>query len=553
MKIALAQLNYHIANFEENTKKIIHATEQAIQCGAELVIFSELAICGYPPQDLLEQREFIDRCISEIKKLLPYSNQLAIIIGGPGLNPSAKGKRLFNSAYLLHKGKISGIHHKTLLPTYDIFDEYRYFEQNNDFKLGEINGKKCAITICEDLWYEQPVENSFDRNKLYRNAPMKHLSKLQPDFIINIAASPFSYTQEITRKEVLHRNARKYQKPVIYLNQVGAHSELIFDGGSMIINSEGQLVHQLKHFEEDFYVFDPESAAKPSIPTIISFEDDYSVTGRIYQALVLGVRDFFRKMNFKSAIIGLSGGIDSAVTLIIMSEALGHENVHVLLMPSKYSSEHSVKDAVELADNLQINYDIIHIQDIVDSFSGALMPVFDNNMTGITEENIQARVRGVLLMAYSNNYGHILLNTSNKSEAAVGYGTLYGDMNGSLSVLGDVYKTRVYKLAEFINKDKEKIPQHIISKPPSAELRPDQKDTDSLPDYASLDTILHHYIELKKGETEITNMGFDKSLVKKIISLVNRNEFKRYQTPPMLRISTKGFGMGRRMPLVAKY
>jgi NAD+ synthase (glutamine-hydrolysing) len=546
MKIALAQLNYHIGNFAANGDQIISHIQKAKEMGADLVVFSELAVCGYYPNDLLERREFIDRCLETIEQIAQHCLGIAALVGGPSINPSPKGKMLFNSAFFLQDGKIKSMHSKTLLPTYDIFDEYRHFEQNDEFHLIELNGVKIAVTICEDLWYNQPVLSAFGREYLYSECPMDQYSKQNPDLVINLSASPFSYNQRKLREEILLNNAKKYSVPIIYVNQVGAQTELIFDGGSLFIGKDGKIIREMAYFKPDFCIIDTEDAGveiQPQTETIKKIED----------ALVLGIRDYFKKNGFTKATLGLSGGIDSAVTLVLAERALGAENIKVLLMPSKYSSGHSVEDAVALANNLNIRYDIVKIHDIVEAFDQTMAPVFNNLPHDIAEENIQARVRGSLLMALSNKFGHILLNTSNKSETAVGYGTLYGDMNGGLSVLGDVYKTDVFNLARFINRDQEIIPNNTIIKPPSAELRPGQKDSDSLPDYEILDKILFEYIEMAKSPAEIIALGFDENTVKKTILMVNRNEYKRFQAPPILRVSSKAFGFGRKMPLVAKY
>ncbi len=551
MKITLAQLNYIVGDFEGNAAKIISAIGDAKERGSSLVIFSELALCGYPPLDLLEHKYFIEKTKTYIEKITPECNGLAAIVGAPSLNNRSRGKNLFNSAYFIHDGKSEIIVNKTLLPTYDIFDEYRYFEPNSEFSLIEYQGKKLAITVCEDLWYEQPILTGFGKDKLYNVSPMENLAALKPDLVINIAASPFSYTQDTIKREILTSNARKYHLPVIYVNQVGANTELIFDGGSVVIDDRGNIAAKLSLFKEEIRDIDPDTvfkilAGKKPVqsPDIIE---------SIHDALVLGISDYFHKMNFTRAVVGLSGGIDSAVTIVLAVRALGRENVRALLLPSKYSSDHSVNDAVRLAENLGIRYDIVSIKGIAEQFDIALEPLFRGLEPGLAEENIQARIRGNLLMALSNKFGSILLNTSNKSEAAVGYGTLYGDMSGGLSVLGDVYKTDVYRLAKFINNKEEVIPLNTITKLPSAELKPDQKDTDSLPEYDVLDKILFNYIELKKSAGEIIRLGMDEQLVLKTIRMVNMNEYKRYQTPPILRISSKAFGAGRRMPLVARY
>jgi NAD+ synthase (glutamine-hydrolysing) len=551
MKIALAQLNYHIGNFEKNTSKILDYIEKAKKDQVDLIVFSELSVCGYPPQDLLEKKSFIEQSEAAIEEITANCKDIAVIIGSPTLNLHKKGKRLYNSALFIQDNEVKHIQNKTLLPTYDIFDEYRYFEPNDKFNIVEYKGEKIAITICEDLWDIQPSENPFAKNQLYNVTPMDKLIEYKPDFIINIAASPFSYTKIWGRKNVFIRNAKKYKLPVFTVNQAGAQTELIFDGGSLALNPDGTIADEMSLFNEDYKIYDLEEIKKCTIKKTI--DEDHDVIAKIHDALVLGVRDYFKKMNFTNATLGLSGGIDSAVALVIAARALGPENLRVLLLPSKYSSNHSITDAETLANNLGVRHDIIDIQNVVDSFNDSLKKVFKGLEEDITEENIQARARGTMLMALSNKFGHILLNTSNKSESAVGYGTLYGDMNGGLSVLGDVYKADVYKLARYINKDSEIIPENTIVKPPSAELRPEQKDSDSLPDYDVLDKILFEYIELQKTPEEIIEDGWEKVLVERIIKLVDNNEYKRYQAPPILRISSKAFGAGRRMPLVAKY
>jgi NAD+ synthase (glutamine-hydrolysing) len=546
MKIAIAQLNYHIGNFELNTSKIIGCISQSKAVGADLVVFSELSVTGYYPHDLLERKEFIEQSYRAIDQIAACCTGIAAIVGAPSINPEPRGKKLFNSAFFMYDGVVQQVVNKSLLPTYDIFDEYRHFEPNKHFSIFEYLGEKLAITICEDLWDEQETQNEFGREKLYQLSPLKELSALNPDLVINISASPFSYNQENWRKDILIKNAIKYQLPILYVNQVGAQTELVFDGGSFFLDKNGTIQEELKYFDEDFRIFDtaiPSGNLQPKTETI----------EKIYHALILGISDYFTKMGFNKAILGLSGGIDSALVLVLAVEALGKENVRVLLMPSRYSSDHSVDDALKLAENLGIQYEIIPIQPMVDSFEQSLWEVFANLPSDITEENIQARTRGILLMAISNKFGNILLNTTNKSECAVGYGTLYGDMNGGLSVLGDVYKTDIFKMARWINRDYEIIPENTILKPPSAELRPDQKDSDSLPDYEILDQILFDYIEMNLSPEEIISKGFDELTVLKTVRMVNNNEYKRFQTPPILRVSSKAFGFGRRMPLVARY
>ncbi len=543
MKIALAQINYHIGNFESNESKILDAIQKAKNQKADLVVFAELAVSGYPPRDFLEFDDFINKCYYSLNRIAKECVDIAAIVGSPTRNPEVKGKDLFNSAFFLSEGKVKSVHHKTLLPNYDIFDEYRYFEPNSIFEIIEFKGKKLAITICEDLW-------NIGNDLLYRSNPMDELIKLEPDVMINIAASPFDYTAETRRKKILFENVEKYKLPLIYVNHVGAQTELLFDGGSLAINSKGTLSKELNYFVEDFGIVDLEEMEKKQVS---SKRDKPEKIALIHDALVMGINNYFGKLGFTKAILGLSGGIDSALTLVLAVKALGNKNVRAILLPSQFSSDHSIKDAEDLAKNLNVPYDIIPIEEPYKSFDKTLEPLFAGTEFNIAEENIQARIRGLILMALSNKFGYILLNTSNKSEAAVGYGTLYGDMNGGLSVLGDVYKMEVFEMSRYINREKEIIPWNTITKPPSAELRPDQKDSDSLPDYEILDEILLQYIEKRKGPNELIQIGFDAKTVHRILKLVNTNEYKRYQTPPMLRVSPKAFGMGRRMPIVARY
>lgn len=544
MKIALAQLNYHIGNFESNTNKIIQSVQKAKEQGADLVVFAELAISGYPPRDFLEFTEFIELCEQSVKQIAEACKGIACIIGTPTRNPRREGKDLFNSACFIEDGEIKATVNKALLPTYDVFDEYRYFEPSPEFSCIEFNGKKIALTICEDLW-------NINDNPLYITSPMDQLIEQEPDLMINIAASPFDYNHDDNRVKVLSDNSKKYKLPLLYVNHVGAQTEIIFDGGSFVFNEHGEMLDQLKYFEEDFkiYTFN-EGRIEGAEPIPYTPWPDVE---QIHSALILGIKDYFIKSGFSKAVLGLSGGIDSAVVCALAAEALGPENVTAVLMPSKFSTEHSVKDAMDLVKSLGCNHHIVAIKEAADAFEHMLEPAFRGLPFNITEENIQARCRAIVVMAFSNKFGYILLNTSNKSECAVGYGTLYGDMAGAISVLGDVYKTQVYLLAKHINREREIIPENSIIKPPSAELRPGQKDSDSLPDYDTLDGLLYQYIELKKSSRDIIAQGFDEELVRRVIKMVNKAEFKRYQTPPILRVSPKAFGMGRRMPIVGKY
>ncbi len=548
MKIALAQLNYHIGNFKGNLQKMRKALEEAAANGAELVIFAELAVCGYPPRDFLEFSDFITRSRQVVDQLAKDTRRLeiAVIVGAPAPNPVIEGKDLFNTAYLLADGQVKGEIHKALLPTYDIFDEYRYFEPESQFHIVEYKGLRIALTICEDLW------NLGNENPLYTICPMDELMKQQPDLIINIAASPFHHHHAQERIHVLRANALAYNLPVVYVNHVGAQTELIFDGGSLAMDASGRIVKELPYFEETIGYIDASQLIRDpgSLPEQTQPKEKIPL---MYRALVTGIRDYFRKLGFTKAILGLSGGIDSAVCLILATEALGVKNVRSLLMPSPFSSEHSITDSEELAKRLGSPYDILPIDAPYESVLKELTPYFEGRPFDVTEENLQARLRGIYLMALSNKLGYILLNTNNKSEAAVGYGTLYGDMCGGLSVIGDVYKTEVYELARWINRNGEIIPENILTKAPSAELRPGQTDQDTLPPYELLDRILYAYIEERKGPEEIVGLGFDESVVARVLKMVNTNEYKRYQTPPMLRVSQKAFGMGRRMPIVARY
>jgi len=551
MRIALAQLNYTIGAFDENSGKIIAAIARAKKEKADLVVFSELAVCGYTPMDLLDYGYFVERCEETVHRIARECEGIIAIVGSPVFNPNTIGKNIFNAAYILQDKAIQRIVYKTLLPTYDIFDEYRYFERNREFSLCDLKGHRVALTICEDMWYNQPALEASGNERLYTVNPLEELSRLGPEFIINISASPFSYTQNMIRENVIAGNACTYQVPVFYVNQTGANTELIFDGGSLVINAKGSVIDRMALFEEDFRIYEVQDIMRDVRDN--SLPRSWNPVESIHDALVMGIRDYFGKLHFTKAILGLSGGIDSAVTLVLACRALGADNLRVLLMPSQYSSDHSVNDAVALARKLKVQYDIIPIRDLFVQYQQSLKPLFQDLPEDVAEENIQARIRGNLLMALSNKFGPILLNTSNKSETSVGYGTLYGDMCGGLAVLGDVYKTDVYKLAAYINRDEIIIPENTIAKPPSAELRPGQKDSDSLPDYDILDAVLFQYIELRKSPDEIVVAGIEKSVVQKIIRLVNTNEYKRYQTPPVLRISSKAFGMGRRMPLVARY
>jgi len=558
MKIFLAQQNYHIGNFESNTQKIIAAIEAAKKQGGDIIVFSELSVCGYPPRDFLEFDDFIDHCNASIERIKSHADSIAVIVGAPDRNKVKEGKDLFNAAYFLYNQQVIGIAHKTLLPTYDVFDEYRYFEPAFEWNVIEFKGKKIALTICEDIW-------NLGDNPLYRICPMDKLMEQQPDLMINISASPFDYTHDAERKTTIKANVLKYNLPIFYCNAVGSQTEVIFDGASMVFDKNANLCGQLPMFEEALESFTLQDDGlidaaiieqsnhlidKNIIPTYL--DEKRNIT-QVHDAIVLGIRDYFSKMGFSKAIIGSSGGIDSAVTIALACTALGPENVRAILMPSQYSSDHSVADAEVLSKNLGNPYDIIPIKNIYDAFLSELNPIFNDLPFGLAEENIQSRSRGNLLMAIANKFGYILLNTSNKSELATGYGTLYGDMAGGIGVLGDCYKLQVYALANYINRNEIIIPSNIILKAPSAELRPGQKDSDSLPDYEVLDKLLYQYIERRLGPKEIKAQGFDSALVDRVLKMVNMNEYKRNQFCPIIRISPKAFGIGRRMPIVGKY
>jgi NAD+ synthase (glutamine-hydrolysing) len=558
MKIVLAQQNYHIGHFEKNTQTMLSAIASAKAQGANLIVFSELSVCGYPPRDFLEFDDFIRRCEASIDTLRQAADTIGVLVGCPSVNPQVEGKDLFNSVYLLHQQAIQGVVHKTLLPTYDVFDENRYFEAAATWNVLSFQGKKLAVTVCEDIW-------NLGDNPLYRICPMDQLMAHQPDIMINLSASPFDYTHIEDRKAIIKANVLKYKLPMLYCNTVGSQTEIVFDGGSLVFDAQANLIAEGAYFTEDTLMVNwkadggfaeaiiTQAAEVPNAELNPATYQSHLHIDRIYDALLLGIRDYFNKMGFKKAILGSSGGADSALTLALACEALGAENVTAVLMPSQYSTEHSVADAVALSKNLGNPYHIIEIKPLYDAFMQQLEPVYRGTPFGLAEENIQARSRGNVLMAIANKQGQILLNTTNKSECACGYGTLYGDMAGGISVLGDVYKTQVYALMEYINRNGEIIPNNILTKAPSAELRPNQKDSDSLPDYAILDAILYQYIEQRKSPRHIESLGFDPALVQRVLKLVNSSEYKRNQFCPIIRVSPKAFGVGRRIPIVAYY
>jgi NAD+ synthase (glutamine-hydrolysing) len=547
VKITLSQLSFHTGNFEGNTQKMVDAITAAKGVGSDLIVFSELSTCGYPPRDFLEFSDFISLAEKSVEEIAKHCVGIAAIVGSPRPNVEKRGKDLFNSAYFLADGKVAQIVDKTLLPTYDIFDEYRYFESNKVFELVMYKGYKIALTICEDLW-------NIQENPLYTTTPMDELIKMEPDLIINIAASPYSKTQIAERQHILSNNAIKYQLPIFYVNHIGAQTHLIFDGGSCVVSDEGLVLKELAYFSEDMQHFDVSKGNKVVISGDLNTGSaERNLYADIEDALVLGIKQYFEKLGFKKAILGLSGGIDSALVSYLACKALGKENVWAVMLPSQYSSEHSISDSEALVKNLGIGSNRISIEDTYEALLSTLKPYFGDTPFGLAEENLQSRSRGIILMGLANKLGYILLNTSNKSELAVGYGTLYGDMCGGISVIGDLYKTEIFGLCKYINRDGEIIPENILTKEPSAELRPDQKDSDSLPPYDILDSILYLYIEEMNGPSQIASKGFERALVQKILKMVNMNEWKRWQAPPVLRVSKKSFGPGRRVPISGKY
>jgi NAD+ synthase (glutamine-hydrolysing) len=558
MKIFLAQQNYHIGNFETNTRKIIQAIEDAKAQGGDLILFSEMCVSGYPARDFVEFNDFINKCYAAVDEIRQHADTIGVLVGSPARNTQHRGKSLFNAAFFLYEKEIKAEIHKTLLPTYDVFDEYRYFEPSFNWQVIPFKGKRLAVTICEDIW-------NLGDSALYRACPMDEMMTQQPDLMLNLSASPFDYTHDEDRKSVIKANVLKYKLPMFYCNAVGSQTEVVFDGASLIFDKDANLCQALPMFKEalvgvelrddgtiDAPILEPASRVPDKELAPDKLEPELNIA-QVYDALLLGIRDYFGKMGFTKAILGSSGGIDSAVTLAIACDALGKDNVRAILMPSPYSTSHSVDDAVQLSKNLGNPHDILRINQVYESFLDTLKPVFNDLPFSLAEENIQSRTRGNLLMAVANKFGYILLNTSNKSELATGYGTLYGDMAGGLGVLGDCYKQQVYALARYINRNKEIIPASIIDKAPSAELRPDQKDSDSLPEYEVLDQILYQYIERRLGPAEIKAQGFDAALVDRTLKLVNTNEYKRNQFCPIIRVSPKAFGVGRRVPIVGKY
>ncbi len=544
MRIALCQTNPVIGDIDGNKKVILDLYQKACDDKADIAIFPELSLLGYPPLDLVEKKEFreyVKKATAEIAAATIENT--AIIFGSLHEDIDNVGTNLFNSAYFCEGGEVKLIQHKTLIPNYDVFDEMRYFEATKDTAVIEYKGRKLGISICEDIWNDK----DYWKVRLYPEDPIEKLIKKGADLLINISASPYSYGKRIEKEEMLSGLAKKYNSDLVYVNCAGAQTDLIFDGASMCFDRKGRLSAICNLYSEDYLVYNTESAAE-EIHLI-----ERAFCAEMHDALALGIKDYCRKPGFKKVLIGLSGGIDSAIVVYLAVKALGAENVNVVMMPSQYSSKGSIDDSVKLIENLKISAKTISVEPVFDAVTEALKPHFEGRPQDVTEENLQSRIRGLYLMAISNKFGYLLLTTGNKSEIATGYATLYGDMCGALAVIGDVYKTDIYRLAEYINRDSEIIPKEIIEKEPSAELRHNQKDSDSLPPYEVLDAILRMYLEENKESEEISAVTGDAQLTKKVLRLVDINEFKRKQAAPVLRISYKAFGYGRRFPIVQKW
>ena len=542
MKIALAQINTTVGDLAGNEAKILAAYQRGVAAGVELVIFPELAVTGYPPRDLLLKRRFVQQNLEVLNRLAAVTGATGMLVGFVGRNEAGVGRAATNSTALLQHGKIVATRSKTLLPTYDVFDEDRYFQPATSNAPVEFNGRQVGLTICEDVWNDE----AFWDERRYPANPPAQLVAAGATILFNNSASPWHLGKNETRHQMLAQLAAKTGRPLVYCNLVGGNDELVFDGASVVFNSDGQLIAHGKLFEEDFLVLDLDTA-QPVLPPTICDEE------KVYRALVLGLRDYLHKCGFKSAVLGLSGGIDSALVAVLAVEALGKENVRGVSLPSQFSSPGSLDDARILAANLGIRYDVVPIQPAFEAVKGQLGDVFAGLKEDVAEENIQARLRGVMLMAFSNKFGSLLLTTGNKSEMAVGYCTLYGDMNGGLAVISDVPKMMVYRVSKWINRDREIIPAASITKAPSAELRPDQKDQDSLPPYETLDAILEEYVVHLKTTRDIIALGFDEATVQRVVRLIDGSEYKRRQAAPGLKVTSKAFGVGRRIPIAQRY
>jgi NAD+ synthase (glutamine-hydrolysing) len=541
MKIAFAQINTTVGDFAGNAARLREACERGAALGAELVLAPELAITGYPPRDLLLKSGFIESSLAALEELAADIGDTALVVGHVGLNADQPGRPATNAVSLLHQGKVVATRTKSLLPTYDVFDEARYFEPATENAPVDFNGHSLGLTVCEDVWNDE----DFWCDRRYRANPVEALVERGAELILNVSASPWHLGKHQMRADMLASLSAKVARPLLYCNAVGGNDELIFDGGSLALNAKGQPIAQGKFFAEDLVIIDTEAA-----PIECAAIDNEAL---LHDALVLGVRDYLGKCGFRSAVIGLSGGIDSAVTAVLAVAALGKENVRGVALPSQYSSAGSLEDAQALAENLGIQYDVVPIEAGFETAKQSLAPVFGDLPEDVTEENMQARLRGLLLMAMSNKFGSLVLTTGNKSELAVGYCTLYGDMCGGLAVISDVPKTMVYRLARWMNRDGEVIPISTIEKPPSAELRPDQKDEDSLPPYDVLDAILERYVVEGQSAEEIIAGDFDADTVRRIARLIDLNEYKRRQAAPGLKVTSKAFGVGRRIPVAQRY
>ena len=549
MKIALAQINPTVGDFTGNIARILAASQRAAGSGARLTVFSELVLCGYPPADLLEKPSFLARCVSAIDELRHATASLptAILLGTALPAPARSGKRAVNAAILLDKGQILLEQHKMLLPFYDVFDEQRYFAPATSQNVIEFEGERLAITICEDAWNDK----NFWPNRLYPTDPIEDLMRQRPTILLNISASPFWHRKIETRRQMLTAIAQRHKIPVFITNQVGGNDSLIFDGSSFGLAPDGTLLAEAASFREDIVMAESSTlTGRAPEPPEDGAEEE---TRAAYEALVLGTRDYVLKTGFRKVLVALSGGIDSALVTAIAVDALGAENVLVVGMPSQYSSTGSVEDSRKLAANLGIRFEILPIADLFHGFTHTLESVFAGTKPDLTEENLQSRIRATLMMALSNKFSSLVLTTGNKSEMAVGYCTLYGDMAGALAVIGDLVKTRVYALSRWVNRNGEVIPENILTKPPSAELRPGQKDTDSLPPYEVLDPILEAYVERYETTAQIVAAyGFPPAIVEHVVHLVERTEYKRQQAAPVLKVTPKSFGMGRRFPIAAR-
>ena len=542
MKIYIGQLNPTVGALSSNAELITSAYERGVKAGADLVMVTELAVTGYPPRDLLDREVFVNRALEIRDALAKRTGKTALLFGCVTRNESWCGKPLHNTAVLAQNGKVIFQQHKVLLPTYDVFDELRYFEPAKAVQLVEIAGRRAAISICEDFWFNDEVLGT----KLYCDNPVDQLARQGTEIFLNISASPFNSGKRKSRYELFSDIAKRYGMPLVYVNQVGGNDELLFDGSSIVINAQGETIFCAPAFEE-YHGLVPLEA--PACESVLALEEPEEIA----RGLVLGLRDYIRKCGFTDVVIGLSGGIDSAVTAAISVEALGKEHVTGIAMPSQFSSKGSLDDACALARNLGIAMHVVPIEPVYKEYEESLTKLFHDNKFDITNENVQARIRGNILMAWSNRTGAMVVSAGNKSEMAVGYCTLYGDMAGGLALLGDVYKTTVYRVAEWINREREVIPRSSITKPPSAELRPNQTDQDSLPPYEVLDGILRLYIEDWCEVDEIAARGYDRALVERILRIVDTNEFKRRQAAPTIRVSSKAFGSGRQMPIAQRW